>query len=124
MALLCSRRVDPVRQSPRLRSYGSFTNGTVPPRLFTHLRPFPSLPSSPAAFPGPFCRRFLGREVCRLTSGTTQPSANWPDIARRFASAYRLAHSGSHPEIRPVFLRSHIVLPCRAIRKHLGTVGE
>ena len=45
-------------------------------RRFTHWRPFSSLPSSPAVFPGPFRRRLLGHEVCRPASGTTQPSAN------------------------------------------------
>jgi hypothetical protein len=45
-------------------------------RGFTHSRPFSSLPSTPAAFPGPFRRRLLGREGSRLASGTTQPSAN------------------------------------------------
>src|SRR5450755_3263293 len=41
MVLLCSRRVDPVRQSPRPRLYGSFTHGTVPPALLYSLASFP-----------------------------------------------------------------------------------
>src|SRR6267378_8603494 len=31
MDLPCTRRVEPVRQSPRTRMYGYFTHGTVPP---------------------------------------------------------------------------------------------
>src|ERR1700732_4591590 len=31
MDLLCTRRVDPVHQSPRTRMYGYFTHGTDPP---------------------------------------------------------------------------------------------
>src|SRR5258708_13075416 len=48
MDLLCTRRVDPVRQSPRSEMYGYFTHGTDPP-----FRPY-SLPSSPipTAFAG------------------------------------------------------------------------
>src|SRR5260370_17408502 len=48
MDLLCTRRVDPVGQSPRSKMYGYFTHGTDPP-----LRPY-SLPSSlfPTAFAG------------------------------------------------------------------------
>src|SRR5262249_13263152 len=55
MDLLCTRRVDPVRQSPRTRMYGYFTHGTDPPprpcssgflSLTNRLRRLPS----PAAF--------------------------------------------------------------------------
>src|ERR1035438_3444330 len=51
MDLLCTRQVDPVRQSPQTRMYGFFTHGTVPPsRLYSsgflslpdHLRRLPS----------------------------------------------------------------------------------
>src|SRR5258705_13411316 len=48
MDLLCTRRVNPVRQFPRAEMYGYFTHGTDPP-----FRPY-SLPSSlfPTAFAG------------------------------------------------------------------------
>src|SRR4051794_18538762 len=51
MDLPCTRRVEPVRQSPRPRMYGYFTHGTVPPSrpcssgslpLPDHLRRLPS----------------------------------------------------------------------------------
>jgi hypothetical protein len=51
--LLCSCRVDPVRQSPRTGMYGFFPQGTVPPPRPYSLASFPSRPSSPAAFPNP-----------------------------------------------------------------------
>ena len=55
-------------------------------RSCTHLRPFPSLPSSPAAFPGPFYRPMLGHSrALHLGSGTTRPSADSPE--RRFAAS-------------------------------------
>src|SRR5215469_10942853 len=51
MDLPCTRRVEPVRQSPRTKMYGYFTHGTVPPSrpcssgslaLPDHLRRLPS----------------------------------------------------------------------------------
>src|ERR1700691_5036322 len=65
MDLLCTRRVDPVRQSPRAEMYGYFTHGTVPP-----FRPY-SLPSSllPTAFAGclPRPNSVAGHPVTRLS---------------------------------------------------------
>src|SRR5438045_446438 len=65
MDLLCTRRVDPVRQSPRAEMYGYFTHGTDPP-----FRPY-SLPSSlfPTAFAGclPRPNSVAGRPVTRLS---------------------------------------------------------
>src|SRR5262249_43456845 len=61
MDLLCTRRVDPVHQSPRTRMYGYFTHGTDPPP-----RPYSSgLLSLPnrlrrLPFPTQFCRRLPG----------------------------------------------------------------
>ena len=39
------------------------------------------------------------------------------ELTRRFASAYGLAYPGRHLRTQSVFLRSHIALPYRAIRK-------
>src|SRR5260370_15203570 len=61
MDLPCTRRVDPVHQSPRTRMYGYFTHGTDPPP-----RPcssgFLSLPNRLRRLPSPahFRRRFPG----------------------------------------------------------------
>src|SRR5712691_4340407 len=41
MDLLGTRQVDPIHQSPQMRAYGFFTEGTVPTSLiFTHLVSF------------------------------------------------------------------------------------
>src|SRR5277367_5020482 len=57
MDLLCTRRVDPVRQSPRTEMYGCFTHGTDPPFRPSSL--FPTAfagclprPNSVASLPG------------------------------------------------------------------------
>jgi len=56
--------------------------------------------------------------------GTIQPSDYCQSVARHFAFAYRSAYSGCHPETLPVLLRSRVILLYRAIRNHLGAVGE
>src|ERR1700691_2222873 len=57
MELLCTRRIDPVHQSPGTRMYGYFTHGTDPPprpyssgflSLPNRLRRLPSRPTSAA----------------------------------------------------------------------------
>src|SRR6267154_854631 len=61
MDLPCTRRVDPVHQSPRTRMYGYFTHGTdPPPRPCSFWFSLSSQPSSPAAFPGPLPPPFSG----------------------------------------------------------------
>src|SRR5215469_18470923 len=52
MDLLGTRRVDPVRQSPRCRAYGYFTHGTVPPPC-PLLIWFPFLPDRLRRLPSP-----------------------------------------------------------------------
>src|SRR5215472_8584313 len=61
MDLPCTRRVDPVHQSPRTRMYGHFTHGTDPPprpyssgfpSLPNHLHPPPSPTHSRSPMPG------------------------------------------------------------------------
>src|SRR6516162_5715061 len=55
MDLPCTRRVEPVRQSPRTEMYGYFTHGTVPPpRPYSSGLASSSRRSPPAAFPDPF----------------------------------------------------------------------
>src|SRR5208337_5007272 len=95
MDLLCTRRVDPVGQSPRAEMYGYFTHGTDPP-----FRPY-SLPSSlsPTAFVGCLPRptsvagcpvtwlspRFWYHSAVRLLTTHHSP----------FRFAYRSAYSGA-----------------------------
>src|SRR5208337_273429 len=62
MDLLCTCRVEPLRQSPRTRMYGYFTHGTVPPsRPYSSGSPF--LPDHLRRPPSPTHsgRRLLGR---------------------------------------------------------------
>ena len=59
---------------------------------FTRLRPFSSLPSSPAAFPGPFRRRLLGHRGCRL--GIVYPEITEMQARAIFEAAVQLAKKG------------------------------
>src|ERR1022692_2998472 len=110
MDLLGTRRVDPVRQSPRSEMYGYFTHGTDPP-----FRPY-SLPSSlfPTAFAG--C-------LPRPTSVAGCP-VTWLSPYFWYCSAVRLLTERCspfrlrlyvcllrcHPETLSVLLRSRAVL--------------
>src|SRR5215472_10485957 len=122
--LPCTCWVEPVRQSPRTGMYGYFTHRTDPPS-----RPcssgFPSLPNRLRLPPSPahFRRRFLGHAAFGCASDTMRQSDYWQGFARHFARAYRPAYSVP-PETLSVLLRSHIDLPYRAVRKHLGATGE
>src|SRR5271157_138700 len=96
MDLLRTRQVDPIHQSPQTRAYGFFAHGTVPP--FSPLLIWlllSSSPPSPAVFPDPFPSPISRSRRFRRASGTTQPSDDWPSIARHFAIAYRSAYSGA-----------------------------
>src|SRR5713101_6033264 len=124
MDLLCTCGVEPVGESPRMGMYGYFTHGTDPPS-----RPY-SLTFSffPAVFAGCLPRP-ISVAVCSV-------AWCWPRF--RYYSAVRLLvehHSPfrvclsvcfprCHPKTPPVLLRSRAVLPYRAVRTHLGAVGE
>src|SRR5215467_4829128 len=97
MDLLVTRRVDPIRQSPRTRAYGFFAKGTVPTSLIlAHLVSFlfPTIfagclprPTSVAGCPVTwFSPRFIGN---------IQPSDYRQSVASHFACAYRFAYSGA-----------------------------
>jgi hypothetical protein len=58
------------------------------------------------------------------SSFPSQPSLYWRSVARHFAFRLSVCLLRCHPETPPVLLRSRVVLPYRAIRKHLGAVGE
>src|SRR6266852_9667144 len=117
MDLPCTRRVEPVHQSPRTRMYGYFTQGTVPPSrpcssgsppLPDHLRQLPS--------PTQSGRRLRGfSPAC----GTTQPSDYCPSFARPFALRLLVRLHQCHPETRPVLLRSRTVLLYRTVASTL-----
>src|SRR5215470_4635852 len=118
------RRIDPVRQFPRAEMYGYFTHGTDPPfRLY-------SLPSSlfPTVFAGclPRPNSVAGCPVTWLSPRLRYYSAvrllAWHGSPFRFRLLARLLRR--HAETLPVLLRSRTVLPYRAVRKHLGAVGE
>src|SRR5215813_9301741 len=72
-----TRRVDPVRQSPRTRAYGFFAKGTVPTSLLIWFS-LSSQPSSPAAFPNPFDCRLPGH----MAFATLQVLFSWPTTDR------------------------------------------
>src|SRR5260370_7861650 len=95
MDLLCTRRVDPVGQSPRSEMSGYFTHGTDPP-----LRPY-SLSSSlfPTAFAG--C-------LPRPTSVAGCP-VTWLSPCFRYCSAVRLLPVHCSPFRFPLYVR---LLPC------------
>src|ERR1700691_2727990 len=106
MDLLCTRRVDPVRQSPRAEMYGYFTHGTVPP-----FRPY-SLPSSllPTAFAGclPRPNSVAGHPVTRLSPRlwyyTTVRLLS--ELCSPFRSRLWVRLLQSHPETLTALLRS------------------
>src|SRR5205823_6614795 len=106
MDLPCTRRVDPVRQSPRTRMYGYFTHGTDPPP-----RPcssgFLSLPNRLRRLPSPvhFRRRLLGHAAfAALVVLHSRPSTDRASL-RHFALAYRSADPGATP------IGSNLLLP-------------
>src|ERR1700733_1844485 len=124
MDLLCTRRVYPVRQSPRTRMYGYFTHGTdLPPRPCSS--GFLSLPNRLRRLPSPahFRRRSPGRAAfTALVVLHSRPSTDRASLAISLWLIGLL--TPLPPETLSVLLRSRIVLPYRAIRKHLGAVGE
>src|SRR5664279_2141844 len=120
MDLPCTRRVNPVHQSPRTRMYGYFTHGTDPPP-----RPcssgFLSLPNRLRQLPSPahFRRRFPGHAAfTALEVLHSRPSTDRASLATSLSLIGLL--TPVPPETLPVLLRSRAVLPYRAIRKHLG----
>src|SRR5689334_17171355 len=87
MDLLCSCRVDPVRQSPRTGTYGYFTHGTDPlPRPCSS--GFLSLPNRLRRLPSPahFRRRLLGRAIfVALVVLHSRPSTDRASLATSLA---------------------------------------
>src|SRR6202047_324635 len=122
MNLLRSRRVDPIRQSPRTRMYGYFTHGTDPPPRpyssgFFFLPDLLRLPPSPTHSVADFSvTSFHLLQVPR--SSPTTGRAPLPTSLSLIGSL-----PPEPPEILPVLLRSHAILPYRAARNHLGSGG-
>src|SRR6266853_3530090 len=114
MDLLGSRRIDPVRQSPRTRMYGYFTHGTDPPPRpcssgFFSLPDPLRLPPSPTHSVADFSVAGF-----RLASGTMQQSDYWQSAASHFAFAYRVPSSGAAGDpASPPEVTRHSSVPCR-----------
>src|SRR6266403_523042 len=124
MDLLCPRRVDPVHQSPRTRMYGYFTHGTVPPSR-PYSSGFLSLPNRLRRLPSPiqFDCRWLGHVAfAALQVLHRRPSTDRASLTPSLSLIGSFAPVS--PETLSVLLRSRVVLPYRAVRKYLGTVGE
>src|SRR5690348_9191286 len=90
MDLLCTRRVDPVHQSPRTRMYGYFTHGTDPPPR-PYSSGFLSLPNRLRRLPSPahLRRHLLVTQLspclrCRVGGGAL---ARWPPSAAQTVHA-------------------------------------
>jgi hypothetical protein len=117
-------QVGPGRQYPRTVMYGFFAKRTDPPH-----RPYSSgCPSHPSCLRPPPSPTHSGRRSLRhavlaalqvLHSG---PSTGRASLATSLPLIGLL--TPVHPETLPVLLRSRAVLLYRAIRKHLGAVGE
>src|ERR1700728_4335630 len=114
MDLLGPRRVDPIYQSPRTRTYRYFTHGTDPPSppfLIWFL--LSSRSSSSAAFPNPFRCRLLGQRLSPA-SGATQQSDYGQSTASHFAYAYRVTSSrATEDSASPPEVTRHSSVPCR-----------
>src|SRR5260370_19234108 len=83
MDLPCTRRVDPVHQSPWTRMYGYFTHGTVPPSR-PYSSGFLSLPNCLRRLPSPahFRRQFPGHAAfTALVVLHSRPSTDWASLA-------------------------------------------
>ncbi len=119
-----ARQVDPGRQSPRAVMYGFFAKRTDPPH-----RPCssgcPSRPSClrPPPSPTHSGRRSLGRTVlAALQVPCSGPTTDRPSLPTSLPLIGLL--TPVHLKTLSVLLRSRVVLPYRAVRKHLGAVGE
>src|SRR5450755_368010 len=139
MGLPRPRRIDPVRQSPRSLMFGFFAHGTV------HLNHLNSLvfclaPTVIVRPPSPsHSARRSSRSLRLLRLGAAHPGHAAFTALHRYHSGgpttgpaslpFSLPLIGSLtavalPQTWPVLLRSRVVLPYRAVRKHLGSVGE
>src|SRR5271165_1285125 len=106
-------RHSPIRESPFL-SAASVRSARVAVR--THFGPSVSVEQ-------PCSAAILWSRGFRRTCGTTQSSDDSWNTASHFAFAYRVTSLGC-PRIPGVLLGSRSDLPYRAVRKHLGAVGE
>src|SRR5713226_1573576 len=114
MDLSCSRRVDPVRQSPRSRMYGYFTHGTVPPP-----RPYSSgflaLPDYLRRLPSPthFRRRLLGHtSFVVLVVLHSRPSTDRASLATSLSLIGPLTPASSRDPVSPPEVTCCSSVPC------------
>src|SRR6202051_5139753 len=115
MDLSCSRRVDPVRQSPRSRMYGYFAHGTVPPP-----RPYSSgvlaLPDYFRRLPSPThcCRRLLGHTIfVVLVVLHSRPSTDSASLATSLSLIGPLTPLSSGDTVSPPEVTHCSSIPCR-----------
>src|SRR5580698_652188 len=113
MDLLCTRRVDPVHQSPRTRMYGYFTHGTVPPPR-PYSSGFLSLPNRLRRLPSPahFRRRSPGHAAfTALVVLHSRPSTDRASLAASLSLIGLLTpvppgDPASPPEVTQSFFRT------------------
>src|SRR5215472_6742720 len=115
MDLPCTCRVEPVRQSPRTEMYGYFTHGTVPPpRPYSSGLACSSRPSSPAAFPNPFGRRFRGHATfIALKVLLSRPTTDRASLALSLALIGSLTPVPSGDSVSPPEVTPCSSVPCR-----------
>jgi hypothetical protein len=104
--------------------YGYFTHGTDPPPR-PYSSGFLSLPNRLRRLPSPahFRRRLPGHAAfTALVVLHSRPSTDRASLAISLSLIGLL--TPVPPETLSVLLRSRVFLPYRAIRKHLGAVGE
>ena len=104
--------------------YGFFTQGTDPPHR-PYLSDFPSLPSCLRLPPSPIHsdRRWLGHTaftVLEVLFGSPTTDRALLPLSLSLIGLLIPILLGT----QSVLLRSRVVLPYRAVRKHLGAVGE
>src|SRR5919198_524960 len=114
MDLLCTRRVDPVCQSPRTRMYGYFTHGTDPPP-----RPYSSgfldLPNRLRRLSSPahFHRRLPGHAAfAALVVLHSRPSTDKASLAISLSLIGLLTPVPPGDPVSPPEVTPHSSVPC------------
>src|SRR5512140_2321674 len=114
MDFLCTRRVDPVHQSPRTKMYGYFTHGTDPPsRLYSS--GFLSLPDRLRRLPSPtqFRRRLPGHVAfATLVVLHSRPSTDGASLATSLALIGPLAPVPPGDSVSPPEVARCSSVPC------------
>src|SRR5918996_2697266 len=115
MDLPCTRRVDPVHQSPRTRMYGYFTHGTDPPP-HPYSSGFLSLPNRLRRLPSPahFRRRSPGHAVfAALVVLHSRPSTDRASLAISLSLIGLLTPVPPGDSASPPEVTRYSSVPCR-----------